>query len=67
MLLRLGARASALSRSQAEWAAGELRALGATVKLVLISTTGDRHLGPLPQIGSQGVFVKEIQRALLEG
>ncbi len=65
MILRLGTRGSALARSQADWVAGELRALGVEVELVSITTSGDRHLGPIQDIG-QGVFTKEIQRALLD-
>ncbi len=65
MILRLGTRASALARHQADWVAGQLRALGVEVELVPITTSGDRHQGPIQDIG-QGVFTKEIQRALLE-
>ncbi len=66
--IRIGTRASALARWQAEWVAGQLRELvAADVELVTISTAGDRQQqGPIGSIGSQGVFTKEIQRALLE-
>ena len=38
------------------------------VELVLIETTGDIRLDvPLHTIGGQGVFVKEVQRAVLDG
>jgi hydroxymethylbilane synthase len=38
------------------------------VELVFVDTTGDRRQDvPLHQIGGQGVFVKEVQRAVLEG
>ena len=37
------------------------------MELVLISTQGDVKTGPLGQIGGQGLFTKEIQRALLDG
>jgi len=47
--------------------AGELRRRGVEVELVLISTQGDVKTGPLGQIGGQGLFTKEIQRALLDG
>jgi hydroxymethylbilane synthase len=46
--------------------AGELRTLGVEIELVLISTQGDVKTGPLGQIGGQGLFTKEIQRALLD-
>ena len=65
--LRLGTRASPLARWQADWVAGELRKRGVEVELVLISTQGDVKSGPLGQIGGQGLFTKEIQRALLDG
>jgi hydroxymethylbilane synthase len=66
--LRLGTRNSPLARWQAEWTAGELRRLGVDVELVPISTSGDRQqTGPIGAIGTQGVFTKELQRALLDG
>jgi len=66
MPLRLGTRASALARWQADWVAGELRDSGNDVELVPIATSGDVERGSIAQIGSQGVFTKEIQRALLD-
>ncbi len=66
--LRLGTRGSALARWQAEWVAGRLRAHGAAIELVEISTRADRQQSaPLGSLGIQGVFTKELQRALLEG
>jgi hydroxymethylbilane synthase len=65
--LRLGTRASALARWQAEWVAARLQELGVAVELVPITTQGDVKAGPLAQIGGQGLFTKEIQRALLDG
>ncbi len=65
-LLRLGTRGSQLARWQAEWVAERLRQLGQTVELVEISTRGDvEHARPIEEIGTRGVFTKEIQRALL--
>jgi hydroxymethylbilane synthase len=66
-LLRLGTRASALARWQAEWVAAQLQARGTAVELVPITTQGDVKSGPLGQIGGQGLFTKELQRALLDG
>jgi hydroxymethylbilane synthase len=68
-LLRIGTRASALARWQAEWVAARLREAGHQVELVPISTRGDRQqVGPIGQIaGGDGVFTKELQRALLAG
>ncbi|MCA9184384.1 MAG: hydroxymethylbilane synthase [Planctomycetales bacterium] len=63
--LRLGTRASALARWQAEWVQAELQRRGHEVELVLITTTGDTHIGGLESTGGVGVFTKEIQRALL--
>jgi len=67
MPLRLGTRASALARWQAEWVAARLRQRGTEVKLTPIATTGDRRNGAIGASGGQGVFTKEIQRALLDG
>ncbi len=67
MPLQIGTRASALARWQAEWVAARLRRRGTEVELVPIATTGDRPSGAIGAIGSQGVFTKEIQHALLEG
>lgn len=65
--LRLGTRASALARWQADWVAGRLLELGVEVEMVHITTSGDaQQVGPIGAIGNVGVFTKEIQRALLE-
>ncbi len=66
-MLRLGTRASALARWQADWVAARLAESGVEVQLVPITTQGDvQQHGPIEAIGGQGVFTKEIQRALLE-
>jgi len=65
--LRLGTRASALARWQADWVAARLAEQGVDVELVLITTQGDAEQhDPIGNLGSPGVFTKEIQRALLE-
>jgi hydroxymethylbilane synthase len=64
--IRIGTRASALARWQAEWVAARLIALGVEIDLVPITTQGDVKQGPLGQIGGEGLFTKELQRALLE-
>ena len=64
--IRIGTRASALARWQADWVAGQLAAQDVVVELVLISTQGDVKSGPIGAIGTQGVFTKELQRALLD-
>ena len=67
-LLRIGTRRSKLALWQAEWVAGQLRALGASVELVEITTSGDvQQAEPVPTIGLQGVFTKEVQSAVLQG
>jgi hydroxymethylbilane synthase len=66
--LRLATRGSPQATTQAEGVAEALRAAGAGVELVLVDTTGDRRQDvPLHTIGGQGVFVKEVQRAVLDG
>jgi hydroxymethylbilane synthase len=68
--VRLGTRGSALARAQAELVrrALEARHPGLTVELVVIRTSGDRaERGPLPPTGLKGLFVKEIEDALLAG
>src|SRR3954452_15436065 len=66
--LLLGTRGSKLARWQAEWVAGELRGRGHVVELVEIATRGDvERAAPIEDIGTRGVFTKEIQRALLTG
>jgi hydroxymethylbilane synthase len=67
--LRLATRGSALARWQAEHVAALLRSADpdVTVELVTIETTGDRRTDvPLHEIGGQGVFVKEVQQAVLD-
>jgi len=65
--VRLGTRSSALARWQADWVAAQLGQLGVDVEMVPIATQGDASSKPLGAIGGQGVFTKEIQRALLVG
>lgn len=67
MKLRLGTRGSELARTQSEGIAQQLRAAGHEVELVVISTEGDRSTAPsFGSIGALGVFVREIEHALLE-
>jgi len=66
--IRVGTRASELARWQAEWVRDRLAEAGVNVELVLISTRGDQQQsGPIEQLGTRGVFTKELQRALLDG
>jgi hydroxymethylbilane synthase len=67
--VRIGTRGSPLARWQSGWVADRLRALhpGLEVELVEIRTQGDRDRNsPLAAIGGQGLFTKEIQRAVLD-
>jgi hydroxymethylbilane synthase len=68
--LRIATRGSAQAQTQAEVVAAQLRAAhaGLGVELMLVETTGDRRTDvPLHVIGGQGVFVKEVQQAVLDG
>ena len=68
MHLRIGTRGSALALTQTGMVARSLEALGATTELVIITTTGDRIQDrPLAEVGGKGLFVKEIEDALLAG
>ena len=68
MLLRVGTRGSRLALTQAEQAADRLRGPGIEIALVPITTAGDKdRTKPFGEIGSRGVFVKEIEEALLAG
>lgn len=69
-LIRIATRGSAQARTQADGVAAQLRSVGIEAELVLIETQGDRTQSagvPLHTIGGQGVFVKEIQQAVLDG
>jgi hydroxymethylbilane synthase len=68
--LRIGTRASPLALWQAEHVRTALQTRDPflAVELVPMTTTGDRELAaPLHQIGGKGLFVKEIEAALLAG
>ena len=66
--LRIGTRGSHLARIQAGSAAARLQGLGHETEIVAISTAGDRSNAPtFAAIGPQGVFVREIEQALLTG
>jgi hydroxymethylbilane synthase len=68
--LRIGTRASQLALWQANWIKSELERQypGILVELVKIKTMGDKILDvPLAQVGGKGLFVKEIEEAMLRG
>ena len=65
----IGTRGSKLALWQAEWIKSELKRLYPALEIELnkIKTTGDKILDvPLAQVGGKGLFVKEIEEALLK-
>ena len=68
MLVRVGSRGSRLALTQAGLAVERLRRPGRELALVPITTAGDRdRTRPFGEIGQRGVFVKELEEALLAG
>ena len=68
VLIRVASRGSRLALTQAELAAERLRRPGVEIALVPMTTAGDRdRTRPFGEIGARGVFVKEIEEALLDG
>ena len=68
--IKIGTRASKLALWQANWVQSALSKQfpDQTVELVTIKTKGDKILDvPLAKVGGKGLFVKEIEQALLEG
>jgi hydroxymethylbilane synthase len=64
-MLRVATRGSALARWQAERV---IELIGDVAELVIVSTTGDQRTDtPIHAMGGTGVFVKEVQQAVLEG
>lgn len=69
-IVRIATRKSALALWQAEFVKAKLQHFhpGLQVELVPMSTQGDRILDtPLAKIGGKGLFVKELETAMLEG
>lgn len=67
-VLRLGGRGSKLSLVQAGLASQALAAIGIETEFVPITTQGDRdRTSSLRTIGGQGVFVRAVESALLNG
>ncbi|MGD0786987.1 MAG: hydroxymethylbilane synthase [Terracidiphilus sp.] len=68
MKLRIGSRGSQLALWQANHIAGLLRSQGHSVEIEIVKTTGDRFQEvTFAQVGSKGMFTKEIEEALAEG
>ncbi len=67
-MLRIGTRGSQLALWQANFIRDEITSLfpGIEIKIDIIKTEGDKRTdAPLSEIGGKGVFVKEIEEALL--
>jgi len=68
MKLTIATRGSQLALWQAEWVKKRLENLGHEVDLKIVTTTGDKILDkPLTEIGGKGLFIKEVEEALLNG
>ena len=68
MKLTIATRGSKLALWQAEWVKEKLVKLGHEVDLKIVTTTGDKILDkPLAEIGGKGLFIKEVEEALLRG
>src|SRR6516165_1896635 len=68
MNLRIGSRGSQLALWQANHISDRLRGQGHSVEIEIIKTTGDRlQEVTFAQVGSKGMFTKEIEEALVEG
>ena len=68
--IRLATRSSAQAKKQSEFLAQQLIAADAdlVIELVFVERLGDKKADtPWHEIGGQGVFVKEVQRAVLDG
>ena len=67
-ILRIGTRGSLLAKWQAESIRKKLfAATGVEGEIVIIKTAGDKmQQAPLTQIGGKGIFIKELEEALLE-
>jgi hydroxymethylbilane synthase len=66
--LRIGTRGSLLAKWQAESVRKQLFSLaGVDAEIIIIKTAGDKlPQAPLTQIGGKGIFIKELEEALLE-
>lgn len=68
MKIIIGSRGSRLALWQAEWVKARLGTAGAEVEIRILKTSGDRfENAPLAGSGTKGLFIKEIEEALLAG
>ena len=66
-MLTIGSRGSQLALWQANWVKDQLAQRGTECQIEIIHTTGDKITDvPLSQVGSKGLFTKEIEEALLD-
>lgn len=68
--LKIGTRGSVLALAQTDWALKEMRRLAPArnIERVIVETQGDRdQTSPLASFGGVGVFVAELQSAILDG
>ncbi len=68
--IKIGTRGSQLAQWQANWVKSALNKTFPSLssQIVVIKTTGDKILdAPLAKVGGKGLFVKEIEEALLDG
>jgi hydroxymethylbilane synthase len=67
-MFTIGSRGSQLALWQARWVAERLAGLGHPCRIEIIRTTGDKITDvPLAQVGTKGLFTKEIEEALIAG
>ena len=67
-MLTIGTRGSQLALWQAHWIQAKLEKLGQESRIEIIKTTGDKITDvALSQVGSKGLFTKEIEEALIAG
>ena len=67
-MLVIASRGSQLALWQARWVAARLKERGLESRIEVIKTTGDQITGvPLAQVGTKGLFTREIEEALLDG
>src|SRR5512133_1490714 len=68
MSVTIGTRGSKLALAQTENVVKKLAAIGITARVEIIATTGDTTTQvPLHEIGGQGVFVRALDDAILDG
>ncbi len=67
-MLVIASRGSQLALWQARWVERKLAEAGQASRIEIIKTTGDKITDvPLAQVGTKGLFTKEIEEALLNG